>query len=73
MIYQDQLTNEALKKHFKDNFALAHFAIDAARYLIRAGHEVNIPTLLRDIQRNPSLFSIEELSMLEKGDENPSL
>ena len=25
MLQKEQLTNEALKKHFKDNFELAHF------------------------------------------------
>jgi hypothetical protein len=67
---KDQLTNEALKKHFHDNFALAQFAINVARYLIKAGHEVDVPQLLKDIQKNPSLYTPEQLEAIEKAEEN---
>jgi dienelactone hydrolase len=70
---KEQLTNEALKKHFHDNFALAEFAINVARYLIKAGHEVDVPQLLKDIQKNPSLYTPEQLAALEKAeDEQPA-
>ncbi len=69
MNQQDQLTNEQLKKHFHDNFELAHFAIDVARYLIKSGHEVEVPQLLRDIQKNPGLYTPEQLAALEKAEE----
>jgi hypothetical protein len=66
---KEQLTNEALKKHFKDNFELALFAINVARYLIKSGHEVDIPQLLKEIQKNPTLYTPEQLEALDKADE----
>ena len=69
MNYQKELlTNEALKKHFHDNFELAQFAINVARYLIKAGHEVDVPELLKDIQKNPSLYTPEQLAAIEKAE-----
>jgi hypothetical protein len=62
---KEQLTNEALKKNFPDNFTLARFIISAARYLIKAGHEVEASQLIRDIQKNPSLYTLEQLDLLE--------
>ena len=66
---KEQLTNEALKKHFHDNFALAEFAISVARYLIKAGHEVDVPQLLKEIQKNPSMYAPEQLAALEKAED----
>ena len=68
MYQKEQLTNEALKKHFHDNFELAQFAINVARYLIKAGHEVDVPELLKDIQKNPSLYTPEQLEAIEKAE-----
>ena len=69
MNHKEQLTNEALKKHFKDNFELALFAINVARYLIKSGHEVDIPQLLKEIQKNPTLYTPEQLAALDKAEE----
>jgi len=69
MNHKEQLTNEALKKHFKDNFELALFTINVARYLIKSGHEVDIPQLLKEIQKNPTLYTPEQLEALDKADE----
>lgn len=69
MLQKDQLTSEALKKHFHDNFELAQFTINVARYLIKSGHEVDVPYLLKEIQRNPSLYTPENLALLDKADE----
>ena len=66
---KEQLTNEALKKHFHDNFALAEFAISVARYLIKAGHEVDVPQLLKEIQKNPTLYTPEQLAAIEKAED----
>lgn len=66
---KETLTNEALKKHFKDNFELALFTINVSRYLIKAGHEVDIPQLLKDIQKNPTLYTPEQLEALDKAEE----
>ncbi|HEX2579314.1 MAG TPA: hypothetical protein VHK67_02800 [Rhabdochlamydiaceae bacterium] len=68
MNHKELLTNEALKKHFKDNFELALFTINVARYLIKSGHEVDIPELLKDIQKNPSLYTPEQLEALDKAE-----
>jgi hypothetical protein len=65
---KEQLTNEALKKHFHDNFELAQFAINVARYLIKAGHEVDVPELLKEIEKNPSLYTPENLEALAKAE-----
>ena len=65
---KDTLTNEALKKQFKNNFELANYAIGVARYFIKSGHEVDIDTLLRDIARNPSQYRIEELEAMDRAD-----
>ncbi len=62
------LTNESLKKIFKNNFELALYAIGAARYYIKSGHEVNIDTLLQDISRNPQQYRVEELEAMDKAD-----
>ena len=70
MLQKDQLTNEALKKHFHDNFELAQFTINVARYLIKSGHEVDIPHLLKEIQRDPTAYTPENLALLDKEDED---
>lgn len=68
MNHKEQLTNEGLKKHFKDNFELALFTINVARYLIKSGHEVDIPELLKEIQKNPTLYTPEQLEALDKAE-----
>ena len=68
---KEQMTSEALKKHFHDNFALAQFAINVARYLIKAGHEVDVPELLKDIQKNPGLYTPEQLAAIEHAEAEP--
>jgi hypothetical protein len=65
----EKLTNEALKKHFHDNFELTHFVINVARYLVKAGHEVDIPELLKEITKNPKMYTPENLQLLAKADE----
>jgi len=65
---KEHLTNEALKKHFKDNFELAQFAINVARYMIKAGHEVDVCELLKEIQKNPNLYRPEELEAMERAE-----
>lgn len=69
---KDQLTNEALKKQFKNNFELANYVIGVARYFIKSGHEVDIEILLRDVARNPNQFSAEALEAMEKADAEES-
>lgn len=69
---KEQLTNEQLKKHFKNNFDLARYAINAAQHFIKAGHEVNVTDLLREIQKHPSHYSPEALLNTEELDENTS-
>lgn len=69
MLQKDQLTSESLKKHFHDNFELAQFVINVARYLIKSGHEVDVPYLLKEIQRNPTLYTPENLALLDKAEQ----
>jgi hypothetical protein len=65
---KEQLTSEALKKHFKNNFELCEFAIRVARHYVAAGQEVNITSLLEDIQRNPDFYKQENLDAMDKAD-----
>ena len=60
MFNQDCLTNETLKSHFTDNFALAQFAINVARYLVKLGQEVNVPRILKEIQKDPNFFTSQQ-------------
>ncbi|CAM0117476.1 hypothetical protein [Rhabdochlamydiaceae symbiont of Dictyostelium giganteum] len=53
----EHLTNEALKKHFHDNFELTQFLIQAARHQIKAGREISLTQLLKDVQKNPTLYA----------------
>lgn len=69
MLQKNTLTNEALKKGFHDNFELTQFAISVARHLIKSGHEVNVPSLLKDIQKNPGNYTKEHLEGLDKLDQ----
>jgi hypothetical protein len=68
---QDQLTNEALKKRFKSNFELAAHAIRVARYFIRSGHEVNVDTLLKDMQKHPEQYEDDMIEQIEKAENVP--
>lgn len=71
MMLKTELTSEKLKKHFHDNFELAKFVIYVARYLIKSGHEVDVSYLLKEIQRNPSLYTPESLALLEAAEKEP--
>ncbi len=66
---KDTLTNEQLKKHFKNNFELANYLISVAHHLIRAGHEFDLDSLLKDVAKNPNHYRLEELEALEKVEE----
>jgi len=63
---KESLTNELLKKHFKNNFELARYAIAAAQHFIKSGHEVNVTDLLKEIQRHPTQFTPEALEAMEE-------
>lgn len=66
---KDTLTNELLKKQFKNNFELANYLISVAHHLIKAGHEFDLDTLLKDVAKNPNHYRLEDLAALEKIDE----
>ncbi len=53
MVLKPQLTNEALTKHFEDNFHLTIQAIRIAKRSIEAGHEVSLTDLFEQLQKNP--------------------
>jgi len=61
MLPKETLTGETLKKSFHDNFELTLFIINVARHLVRSGHDVNVPRLLKDVQKNPSHYTQERL------------
>jgi hypothetical protein len=53
MALRETLTNEKLKGLFKSNFDLANYAIRLARHYVKAGHEVSVDSLLKEVQINP--------------------
>lgn len=67
---RDQLTNQALRGLFKNNFELANQAIRLARFYIKSGHEVTMGKLLGEIRRNPSEQYLKDLQKMEEEDED---
>lgn len=65
---KDTLTNELLKKQFKNNFELANYLIAVAHHLIKAGHEFDLDTLLKDVAKNPNYYRLDDLAALENAD-----
>ncbi len=65
---KDTLTNEVLKKHFKNNFELANYLISVAHHLIKGGHEFDLDGLLKDVAKNPNHYRLEDLAALENAD-----
>lgn len=63
---RNQLTKECIRKHYKDNFEMADYAIRLARYAIHSGAELNLDRFLDEVIRNPHQFSREEIEDLEK-------
>jgi hypothetical protein len=63
---KDTLTNELLKKNFKNNFELANYLISVAHHLIKAGHEFDLDAMLKDVAKNPNYYRLEDLEALEK-------
>lgn len=66
MLLKETLTSENLKKSFHDNFELALFVINVARHLVRSGREVSVPSLIKEIQRNPTHYTEERLETLRQ-------
>ncbi len=71
---RDQLTNEQLKSLFKSNFELANYAMQKARYLVAAGHETSVETILLEILKNPTEYSMNELAdLIEEAKTQPKV
>ena len=66
---RDQLTNEKLKKLFKNNFELANYAIRLGRYYVKSGSEVNADALLEEVSRNPNSQYVDTLEQLDVAEE----
>jgi len=60
-----ELTNESLRGICENNFKLAHFAIDLARYYIHAGRETHLKDLIREIKKHPNPHYVEELREID--------
>lgn len=69
MQIREQLTNQALRGLFKNNFELANQAIRLARFYIKSGHEVEMGKLLSEIKRNPSEEYLRDLQKMEDEDD----
>lgn len=63
---RNQLTKECIRKHYKDNFEMADYAIRLARYAIHSGSEISLDRFLDEVIRNPHQFTREEIEELEK-------
>ena len=63
---KDALTNESLRGIFKNNFELAHFAIQLGRHYIQAGHEISLTGILSEVKKHPTEQHLKDLEELEK-------
>lgn len=61
-----QLTTEHIRSLFQNNFKLANYAIRMAQFYVRAGHEVNVDALLKEVMKHPDESYLETLKELEK-------
>ena len=66
---KEHLTNEALRKIFKNNFRLANQSIELCRYYLKSGHDVNLDQILEEICRNPAEDYLKDLMALEAEDD----
>lgn len=69
-VQKEQLTNELLRKQFRNNFQLAHQAIALGRFYVRSGHEIHLDKLLEEIRKNPQPDYVSDLEALERADAN---
>ncbi len=60
-----EITTERLRKMFKNNFELAHFAIRMGRFCIRGG-ECSLTNILEEVRRNPRESYLDDLEKIEK-------
>ena len=65
---KDTLTNELLKKQFKNNFELANYLISVTHHFIKSGQEFDLDKLLKDVAANPNYYRLDELEALEKAE-----
>lgn len=65
-VMEDLLTNESLRGVFKNNFELAHFAIQLGRHYINAGHEISLAGVLKEVKKHPSEEYLNELELVKK-------
>ena len=63
---KDLLTNESLRGIFKNNFELAHFAIQLGRHYIQAGHEISLSGVLEEVKKHPTEQYLKELDLPKK-------
>jgi hypothetical protein len=51
---KDLLTNEGLRKLFKNNFEMANFAIQVGRFNVKAGKEISLSGILDEVKKHPT-------------------
>ncbi|MES2344466.1 MAG: hypothetical protein V4494_00810 [Chlamydiota bacterium] len=59
------LTTEELRKQFKSNFELALYAIDYAKYEMKAGREVTLDYVLNLVRRHPNRSYLQDLKAID--------
>jgi hypothetical protein len=62
---KDLLTNESLRKSFKNIFELTNFAIEMGRLHVRGGKEISLSSILDQVRKNPTKEYLEKLSKEE--------
>jgi hypothetical protein len=60
-----EITTENLRKKFKNNFELAHFAIRMGRFCIRGG-DSSLENILEEVRRNPNEEYLNALEQIEE-------
>lgn len=51
---KDLLTNESIRKLFKNNFELANFAIQMGRLHVRSGKDISLGAILDQVRKHPT-------------------
>ncbi|MBM3198307.1 MAG: hypothetical protein FJZ58_03520 [Chlamydiae bacterium] len=60
------LTNESLRKQFRNNFTLTNYAIALGRYHIRRGDQLSLQELVKEVRDNPTEQHLENLEKVDR-------
>jgi len=60
------LTNESLRKQFKNSFSLTNYAIELGRYHLRRGDGLSLQELLKEVRDNPTEEHLRFLEQIDR-------